>query len=212
MIFVKIRTRPTRPGGLVGLFSSLFFVFLLIFFLTLLFLCLMTSCVYNPEKNVSQKKKENNVSGSAGSQDFVIVLGGNGSGEASIVLNQNLVLSSNQTSNETRKQDWNQSQDNVTGQDNTNETFQDSKMSALRSTVEFYFLLKRKSYFRHILGEGEQRTYNMSGHLVTIKPIIIASEEVKFRINNYTTKTLREDDYDGTQEFEIIVKDIYYRP
>lgn len=87
----------------------------------------------------------------------------------------------------------------------------EEKMPTRVSEVDFYFLLKGKSYFRHILKENQVRTYNMSGYLVTIEPIIITSDRVKFRINNYTTKALKEDDSDSTQDFEIIVSNIYYR-
>ena len=80
------------------------------------------------------------------------------------------------------------------------------------SEVEFYFLLKGKSYFRDILKENQIKTYNMSGYIVSIEPIIITSDSVKFQINNFTTKALEEKDSDSTKEFEIIVKDIYYRP
>jgi len=79
------------------------------------------------------------------------------------------------------------------------------------SEVEFYFLLKKKSYFRDILEEEQRKTYNISGYPVSIEPIIITQDSVKLRINNYTTKALQEDDSDSTQEFEIIIKDIYYR-
>ena len=91
----------------------------------------------------------------------------------------------------------------------TEEQPEESKTRA--SEVDFYFLLKGKSYFRHTLKENQIKTYNMSGILVTIEPIIITPNSVKFRINNYTTKALQEDDSDSTQEFEIIVSDIYYR-
>jgi len=72
-------------------------------------------------------------------------------------------------------------------------------------------LLKKKSFFRHMLKEQQSWTYNMSGFIVTIQPIIITQDSVKFRINDFTTKELREKDSDSTDEFEIIVKDIYYR-
>lgn len=88
---------------------------------------------------------------------------------------------------------------------------QEEQVSIRVSEVDFYFLLKGKSYFRHILKENQVRTYNMSGYLVTIEPMIITSDRVKFRINNYTTKALQEDDSDSAQDFEIIVSNIYYR-
>ena len=83
--------------------------------------------------------------------------------------------------------------------------------SARTSEVEFYFLLKGKAYFRHVLKEEESKTYNMTGYLVTITPIIITQDSVKFLINNFTTKSLAEDESDSTPEFEIIVSNIYYR-
>jgi len=83
--------------------------------------------------------------------------------------------------------------------------------SVRASEVEFYFLLKGKAYFKHTIKEEESKSYNITGYLVTITPIIITSDSVKFRINNYTTKALGEDESDSTPEFEIIVSNIYYR-
>ncbi|MBW2991074.1 hypothetical protein KY348_05220 [Candidatus Woesearchaeota archaeon] len=91
------------------------------------------------------------------------------------------------------------------------EQVDEEQIPARVSEVEFYFLLKKKAYFKHILKENEKKTYNVSGFIVSIEPIFIAQNEVKFKINNFTTKALEEKDSDSTQEFEIIVKDIYYR-
>lgn len=88
----------------------------------------------------------------------------------------------------------------------------EEQMPTRVSEVEFYFLLKGKSYFRAVLKENQMKIYNISGVLVTIEPIIITSDSVKFQINNFTTKALEEDDSDSTSEFEIIISDIYYRP
>ncbi|MBU1198585.1 MAG: hypothetical protein KKF46_04850 [Nanoarchaeota archaeon] len=81
-----------------------------------------------------------------------------------------------------------------------------------QSEVEFYFLLKGRSYFQHILKENQIKIYIVSGRQIQIQPIIITQNNVKFRINDFTTKTLAEGESDSTQEFEIFVKDIYYRP
>jgi hypothetical protein len=79
------------------------------------------------------------------------------------------------------------------------------------SEVEFYFLLKGKAYFKHTLREEQNRTYNLSGYLVNIEPLIITRDSVKFRINNYTLKTLAKDEWGSDDDFEIFVSDIYYR-
>jgi len=79
------------------------------------------------------------------------------------------------------------------------------------SEVDFYFLLKGKAYFRATLKEQESKTYNVSGYLVTISPVFISSDRAKFQINNYTTKALSEEEWDSTSEFEILLKNIYYR-
>jgi len=80
------------------------------------------------------------------------------------------------------------------------------------SEVEFYFLLKNVSYFRHMLKEHQEKTYNLSGTLVTIQPVFISEDSVIFKINNFTTKALKEEDWASEPDFEIFVKDIYYRP
>ncbi len=92
----------------------------------------------------------------------------------------------------------------------TNETLENIE-NTRSSAVEFYFLLKGKSYFQSFLKEYQVKTYNMSGQLITIESIIITEDSAKFRIDNFTTKSLGEKDSDATPEFEIIVKDIYYR-
>lgn len=79
------------------------------------------------------------------------------------------------------------------------------------SQVEFYFLLKGKSYFKHTLKEHEKRIYNISGYIVSIEPVIITQDSVKFQVNDFTTKALEKKDFDGSQEFEIFVSYIYYR-
>lgn len=78
------------------------------------------------------------------------------------------------------------------------------------NAVEFYFLLKEKSYFKDILKEQQKKTYNLSGSLVTIEPIIITSSSAKFLINTYTTKALHKYEWGSDDDFEIYVNEIYY--
>jgi hypothetical protein len=99
----------------------------------------------------------------------------------------------------------------------TNESEQEAGQPALNissprvSEVEFYFLLKNISYFKHILKEEQTGTYNLSGNLITIQPLFIAKDSVIFKINNYTTKALKEEEWGSMPDFEIFVKAIYYR-
>jgi hypothetical protein len=78
------------------------------------------------------------------------------------------------------------------------------------NAVEFYFLLKEKSYFKDILKEQQKKTYNLSGSLVTIEPIIITSDSAKFMVNNYTTKALHKYEWGSDDDFETYVNEIYY--
>jgi hypothetical protein len=78
------------------------------------------------------------------------------------------------------------------------------------NAVEFYFLLKEKSYFKDILKEQQKKIYNLSGSLVTIEPIIITSDSAKFLVNNYTTKALHNHEWGSDDDFEIYVNEIYY--
>ncbi len=92
-----------------------------------------------------------------------------------------------------------------------NNTINNTSQLQRASEVEFYFLLKGKSYFKHILREGEEKAYNLSGFIVVIQPIIITADKVKFRINNYTTSALTKDEWESFPDFEIFVSAIYYR-
>jgi hypothetical protein len=78
------------------------------------------------------------------------------------------------------------------------------------NAVEFYFLLKEKSYFKDILKEQQKKTYNLPDSLVTIEPIIITSDSAKFMVNNYTTKALHKHEWGSDDDFEIYVNEIYY--
>jgi len=89
------------------------------------------------------------------------------------------------------------------------------------SEVEFYLLFKRSSFVKRTIAEEQTRTYGMEGNestaasqdfTITVTPLIITRDSVKFKINNYTTKALMEHESDGTSEFEIFVNNIYYRP
>jgi hypothetical protein len=79
------------------------------------------------------------------------------------------------------------------------------------NAVEFYFLLKGKSYFRHILKETELKAFDLSGTIVRIEPIFIANDSVVFKIDNYPTNAIREREWYSAPNFEIYVSNIYYR-
>jgi hypothetical protein len=92
--------------------------------------------------------------------------------------------------------------------------------TARPSEVEFYLLFKRSSFVKRTIAEEQSRTYDLAGDestgssegfTVTVTPLIITQDSVKFKINNYTTKALMEHESDGTSEFEIFVNNIYYR-
>jgi hypothetical protein len=76
--------------------------------------------------------------------------------------------------------------------------------------VEFYFLLRGKTYFKDILREQQARTYNLSGSLITIKPIIITNDSVKFMVNNYSVKALHQYEWGSDDNFDIYVNEIYF--
>lgn len=168
--------------------GSILFILLLISILFVLASCaLFTSKHFEPAYEINLSREE-----------VIIVLNDNKTEDKGVVIVLDSDKATEQEENQEEKQEENQE-----------EQLEGNK--AGESEVDFYFLLKGRSYFRHILRESQLGTYNLSGIIVTIEPIIITSDSVRFRINNYTTKALQEDDSDCTQEFEIIVSDIYYR-
>ena len=160
----------------------------------IILISMLTSCIYYEEEekippviNLSEEK------------DVVIVLNRTEGEDVIIVLDNDTTVNISEEEVEEKEQEEQPEEE------------QEEQIPARVSEVEFYFLLKGKSYFKHILKESQEKTYNISGYIVTIEPIFIGQDEVKFRINNYTTRALSEKDSDATPEFEIIVKDIYYR-
>ena len=110
-------------------------------------------------------------------------------------------ITANSTANETTATG---AEEQNAGQEPTGQTY-------LRANaVEFYFLLKGKSYFKSILKEQQKKIYNLSGSLVTIQPIIITNDSAKFMVNNYTTKALHKHEWGSGDDFEIYVNEIYY--
>jgi hypothetical protein len=79
------------------------------------------------------------------------------------------------------------------------------------NAVDFYFLLKGKSYFRYTLYEGQAQAFNMSNTIIRIVPLFIVNDSVIFRVDDYTTGAVRYKDWFSTPGFEIYVTDIYYR-
>lgn len=117
-----------------------------------------------------------------------VLIGSNQSGEPEIKENKTI----NKTTNEVIKEEQEQ-------------------IPARANAVEFYFLLKGKSYFRYILKETELKTFNMSGTIISIVPIFIANDSVVFRIDDYTTGAVGYKEWFSTPGFEIYVSDIYFR-
>lgn len=79
------------------------------------------------------------------------------------------------------------------------------------NAVDFYFLLKGKSYFRYFLYEGQLQAFNMSNTIIRITPIFIANDSVIFRVDDYTTGAVKEKEWFTTPGFEIYISDIYFR-
>ena len=164
-------------------------VFLVAIFIILI--SMLTSCIYYEKKEEEAAYKAN-----ISEEGVVIILNKTQEEGVVIVLDNDTIVNISEKEAEEKEQE---------------EQLEEEQVPARVSEVEFYFLLKGKSYFKHILKENQEKTYNISGYLVTIEPIFIGRDEVKFMINNYTTRALSEKDSDATPEFEIIVKDIYYR-
>lgn len=118
------------------------------------------------------------------------------SGEPEIKQNETRNESINEAINKTVAQGQGQGQEQI---------------SARASAVEFYFLLKGKSYFKYTLKETELKAFNLSGTIIRIVPIFIADEGAVFRVDDYTTRAVGEKEWFSTPEFEIYVNAIYYR-
>lgn len=103
-------------------------------------------------------------------------------------------IKQNETINETVKEEQGQEQ-----------------IPARASAVEFYFLLKGKSYFKYTLKETELKAFNLSGTIIKIIPIFIANDSAVFRVDDYTTGAVGEREWYSTPDFEIYVSDIYFR-
>lgn len=172
----------------------------------LVLLIILISCSYQPGQKGKPAYSINLSERNAA--DIVITLNDTNDKSMVIVLDNNKIIDVAEIGKREQINDQQEEQEGPEEQENQEE----QQVNTRISEVEFYFLLKGKSYFKHILKENQEKTYNLSGYLVTIEPIIITSDRVKFRINNYTTRALAEDDFDSTDTFEIIVKDIYYRP
>jgi hypothetical protein len=92
------------------------------------------------------------------------------------------------------------------------ETKQEQEQIPARANeVDFYFLLKGKSYFRYTLKEHELKAFNMSGTIIRIVPIFIANDSVIFKVDEYTTQAVGYKEWFTMPGFEIYVNDIYYR-
>jgi hypothetical protein len=85
------------------------------------------------------------------------------------------------------------------------------QIPARANAVEFYFLLKGKSYFKYTLKEHELKAFDMSGTIIRIVPIFIANDSVVFKVDNYPTSAIGEKEWYSTPGFEIYVNYIYYR-
>jgi hypothetical protein len=116
------------------------------------------------------------------------------SGEREIILNETINETINEIINETVKEEQGQEQ-----------------IPARASAVEFYFLLKGKSYFKYALKETELKTFNLSGTIIRIVPIFIANDSVVFKVDDYPTGAIGEREWYSTPGFEIYVNAIYYR-
>jgi hypothetical protein len=105
--------------------------------------------------------------------------------------------------------------ENADEQQATEESQPEPSIPARANQVEFYFLLKQKTYFQDTLREQQAKLYNVAGQSISIKPVIITNESVIFTIDDYTTKyttkALNKHDSDSNDVFEIYVKEIYYR-
>jgi len=116
------------------------------------------------------------------------------SGEYEIKQNETISETINEIINETVKEEQGQEQ-----------------IPARASAVEFYFLLKGKSYFKYTLKETELKAFNLSGTIIRIVPIFIANDSVVFKVDDYPTRAVGEREWFSTPYFELYVNAIYYR-
>jgi hypothetical protein len=166
----------------------------------IILLCAFTSCTY--QKKIVIKEPDG--------QGIIIVLNNTNQNSTVIVLETNKTLNISQEPKPEQPSQQAQEQKQEEAPEQTTE--QVPSVPARVSEVEFYFLLTGKSYFKATQKENQAKTYNLSGELITINPIFISQDEVKFQINDYTTKALAEKEWGTTPEFEVFVNAIYYRP
>jgi len=104
---------------------------------------------------------------------------------------------------------------NETINETINKTFEEEQVQeqipARANAVDFYFLLKGKSYFKYTLKETELKAFNLSGTIIRIIPIFIANDSVVFKVDDYPTRAVGEREWFSTPYFEIYVNAIYYR-
>ena len=108
--------------------------------------------------------------------------------------------------NETRNESINETINKTVAQGQGQE-----QIPARASAVEFYFLLKGKSYFKYTLKETELKAFNLSGTIIKIIPVFIANDSVVFKVDDYPTGAVGEREWYSTPGFEIYVNAIYYR-